>query len=42
MAFPLMNLVALLIFAYSTWPIEDKMLELELSHSSEPTLRNHT
>jgi hypothetical protein len=33
MAVPLVNLVALLFFAYSTWPIESKLLELELGGS---------
>jgi hypothetical protein len=33
MAVPLVNLVVLLFFAYSTWPIESKLLELELAGS---------
>ncbi len=31
MAIPLVNLVALFVFAYSTWPIESKVLQLELA-----------
>jgi hypothetical protein len=35
MAIPLVNLVALLFFAYSTWPIESKLLRLELGGSKQ-------
>jgi hypothetical protein len=35
MAVPLVNIVALLFFAYCTWPIESKLLELELAGSKE-------
>ena len=30
MLVPILNVIAILIFAYSEWPIETKMLELEL------------
>ena len=30
MAVPFVNLIALITFAYSTWPIETKLLECEL------------
>ncbi len=30
MAVPVVNLIALITFAYSTWPIETKLLECEL------------
>jgi hypothetical protein len=30
MSIPLLNLVALIVFAYSTWPIEEKLLKIEL------------
>ncbi len=36
MAIPLVNIVALLFFAYSTWPIESKLLQLELGSSEQP------
>jgi hypothetical protein len=29
MAFPFLNIVALYLFAYSTWPIEAQLLELQ-------------
>jgi hypothetical protein len=40
MAIPLLNLVALLFFAYSTWPIESKLLQLELVGSKQPISRD--
>jgi hypothetical protein len=40
MAIPLVNLVALLFFAYSTWPIESKLLRLELRGSEQPISPN--
>ncbi len=30
---PLLNIVALIAFAFSHWPIEDKVLELEFRNS---------
>ena len=33
MAIPLLNLVALLVFAYSTWPIESELLQVQLGGS---------
>jgi hypothetical protein len=30
MLIPILNVVAIMIFAFSAWPIETKMLELEL------------
>jgi hypothetical protein len=30
MLIPILNVVAIVIFAFSAWPIETKMLELEL------------
>lgn len=30
MAVPFVNIIVLLVFAYSTWPIESKLLELKL------------
>ena len=35
MAIPLLNLVALVIFAYSTWPIEDALLKSEFRASGD-------
>ena len=40
MALPIVNLVALLFFAYSTWPIESKLLQLELAGSKPPLSRD--
>ena len=36
MAVPILNLVALVTFAYSSWPIEAKLLELEFRVSENP------
>ncbi|MGA8271817.1 MAG: hypothetical protein WB919_09695 [Candidatus Sulfotelmatobacter sp.] len=33
MAVPFLNLIVLIFFAYSKWPIEDKLLTLELRGS---------
>jgi len=33
MAIPLLNLAALVVFAYSTWPIESELLQLRLGGS---------
>ena len=35
MAVPFLNLVALVIFAFSYWPIEDKLLKLEFDVSGQ-------
>jgi len=35
MAIPVVNVVAILFFAYSTWPIESKLLDLELGGSKK-------
>jgi len=35
MAIPFLNLVALMVFAYSTWPIEEKLLKIELGKSEK-------
>jgi len=35
MAIPLLNLLALLIFAYSTWPIEGELLKSKFRSSSD-------
>jgi hypothetical protein len=40
MAIPLVNLVALLFFAYSTWPIETKLLQIELGGSKQAIPRD--
>ena len=37
MAVPLLNLVALVAFAYSNWPIEAKLLELEFQAAENAT-----
>jgi hypothetical protein len=41
MAIPLLNLVALMVFAFSTWPIESELLQSRLGGSGstprEPT-----
>jgi hypothetical protein len=42
MAIPVVNLVALLFFAYSTWPIESKLLQLELGGSQQTISRDGT
>jgi hypothetical protein len=34
MLIPILNVVAIVIFAFSAWPIESKVLELELRDNS--------
>lgn len=34
-AIPFVNLIALIMFAYNTWPIESKLMELESRNSRE-------
>lgn len=42
MAIPFVNLIALLFFAYSTWPIESKLLQFELGGSNRAISRDET
>ncbi len=37
MAVPLLNLIALVIFAYSNWPIEKQLLRLEFATKQTPS-----
>ncbi len=42
MAIPLLNLVALMFFAFSTWPLEEKVLKLEFAVSGQEGSVDHT
>ncbi|MFZ0816498.1 MAG: hypothetical protein WAM78_13320 [Candidatus Sulfotelmatobacter sp.] len=42
MAIPFVNLVALIFFAYSTWPIESKLLRFELGSSTQAIARDES
>jgi len=41
MAVPFLNLVALVIFAFSAWPIENKLLKLEFNVSEQAPSAKH-
>jgi hypothetical protein len=42
MVIPFLNIVLLVWFAYAAWPIETKLLQLELGGSKQPIWRDDT